>query len=281
MAVGRVGWQLPESDNPAIVLAAHWLRLCCFVLLVLVVLSLCWHFSVTSVSLWIQTGRADDLHRRVQHRLFFPSGACRVANTSLSLLERLQDRGRPDNESWTRMVDMYSPLIRNWLKRHGLEGQDADDIVQEVLSVVFRRLPDFQRNDRTGSFRAWLRTIAVNCLRDFWKSRRRRKAGAGLASGSDDVQQMLDELADSASALSQLWDREHDRHVTQYLLQLIKPEFSDANWEAFERVAIRGESAKTVAADLDVTLNAIYIARSRILARLREECSGIVDSEFS
>lgn len=204
-----------------------------------------------------------------------------MANTSVSLLERLQDRSRPDNESWTRMVEIYSPLIRNWLGRSGLEGQDADDVVQEVLSVVFRRLPDFQRNERTGSFRAWLRTIAVNCLRDFWKARRRRKAGAGLGSGTDEVQQMLEQLSDPASALSELWNREHDRHVTQYLMELIQPEFSASNWDAFVRVAVRGEPAKEVAADLEITLNAVYIARSRVLTRLRQEGRGIVDSEFS
>lgn len=179
------------------------------------------------------------------------------------------------------MVEIYSPLIRNWLGRSGLEGQDADDVVQEVLSVVFRRLPDFQRNERTGSFRAWLRTIAVNCLRDFWKARRRRKAGAGLGSGTDEVQQMLEQLSDPASALSELWNREHDRHVTQYLMELIQPEFSASNWDAFVRVAVRGEPAKEVAADLEITLNAVYIARSRVLTRLRQEGRGIVDSEFS
>lgn len=204
-----------------------------------------------------------------------------MAHTSLSLLERLQDRSRPDNESWAKMVEVYSPLIRSWLKRSGLEGQDADDVVQEVLSVVFRRLPDFQRNERTGSFRAWLRTIAVNCLKDFWRARRRRKKGAGLGSGTDEVQQMLEQLSDPASALSEVWNLEHDRHITQYLMQLIQPEFSEKNWEAFQRVAVRGEPAKAVAEDLEMTLNAVYIARSRVLTRLREEGRGIVDSDFS
>ncbi|MDA1014444.1 MAG: sigma-70 family RNA polymerase sigma factor [Planctomycetota bacterium] len=204
-----------------------------------------------------------------------------MPDTSHSLLQRLQDRTRPDNESWARMVEVYSPLIRNWLKRSGLEGQDADDIVQEVLSVVFRRMPDFQCQEQTGSFRAWLRTIAINCLRDFWKARRRRKAGAGIGSGNDEIQQMLEQLSDPASPLSELWNREHDRHVTQYLMQLIQPEFSEKNWQAFHRVAVRGEPAKDIADELGMTLNAVYIARSRILTRLRQEGRGIVDSEFS
>ena len=204
-----------------------------------------------------------------------------MSNTSLSLLERLQDRSRPDNESWSRMVEIYSPLILKWLRGSGLEGQDADDVVQEVLAVVFRRLPDFQRSERPGSFRVWLRTIAVNCLRDFWKARRRRKAGAGIGTGSDDVQQMLEQLSDPTSALSAIWDRDHDRHVTQYLMQSIEPEFSEKNWQAFVRVAVQGEPAKAVAEALGMSINAVYIARSRVLTRLRQEGHGIVDSEFS
>lgn len=179
------------------------------------------------------------------------------------------------------MVEVYSPLILSWLKRSGLDGQDADDVLQDVLAVVFRRLPDFQRNERTGSFRAWLRTIAVNCLRDFWRARRRRQKGAGLGSGTDEVQQMLEQLSDPASALSEVWNRDHDRHVTRYLMKLIQPEFSEKSWEAFLRVAVRGETAKEVAEDLEMTLNAVYIARSRVLTRLREEGRGMVDSEFS
>ncbi len=125
-----------------------------------------------------------------------------MPHTSLSLLERLQDRDRPDNESWARMVDLYTPLIRGWLRRHSMTGPDADDVVQEILSVVFRRLPGFQKNERTGSFRAWLRTITVNCLRDFWKARRRRKASAGVGAGTDEMQLMLDQLADPASGFN-------------------------------------------------------------------------------
>lgn len=200
-----------------------------------------------------------------------------MAHTSLSLLQQLQDRDRPDNESWTRLVELYSPLIRGWLRRHGMTGQDADDVVQEILSVVFRRLPDFQRNDRTGSFRAWLRTITVNCLRDFWKSQRRRRA----KTGTNETQEMLDQLADEHSELSGIWNREHDRHVTKYLLELIRPEFSEQTWEAFHRVAVVGDVAKDVAAALGITLNAVYISRSRVLTRLRHEGQGLLDSEFS
>src|SRR5262245_56944780 len=87
-------------------------------------------------------------------------GARLVSDTSVSLLERLRDQ--PDDSSWARMVDLYSPLLRDWIRRHHLQPSDADDLVQDVLAVVVRELVHFEHNRRTGAFRRWLRTILAN-----------------------------------------------------------------------------------------------------------------------
>jgi RNA polymerase sigma-70 factor (ECF subfamily) len=194
-----------------------------------------------------------------------------MSETSASLLDRL--RLQPDDGDWRRLVDLYSPLIRGWLHRHGLPPQEADDIVQEVLAVVVRRLPEFRRQPRAGAFRRWLRSISVNCLRDFW----RRRRGRPVAAGGSAFVQLLDELADPASGLSREWDREHDRHVTQRLLELIRPHFEDTTWAAFRRVALEGASPDAVAAELGLTVNAVFIAKSRVLSRLRQEGAGLID----
>src|SRR5687768_7272096 len=99
-----------------------------------------------------------------------------MSETSASLLDRL--RSRDDQEAWQRLADLYTPLIRDWLRQHATLDQDADDLVQEVLSVLLRKLPQFERA-RTGAFRRWLRTITVNCLRDFWRARRIRPRATG------------------------------------------------------------------------------------------------------
>jgi RNA polymerase sigma-70 factor (ECF subfamily) len=191
--------------------------------------------------------------------------------TSVSLLDRLRDK--PDEAAWQRLVDIYTPLIRGWLRRYATLQQDADDVVQEVLAVVVRRLPEFHREPRTGAFRRWLRTITVNCLRDFWRSQRLRPA----ATGDSNVAQMLDQLADPESALSRQWDQEHDQHVTSRLLELIKPKFEPSTWQAFQRVALDGVSPDQAAAELGITTNAVFIAKSRVLARLRQEGAGLLD----
>ncbi|MGL4550119.1 MAG: RNA polymerase sigma factor [Gemmataceae bacterium] len=194
-----------------------------------------------------------------------------MADTSASLLERL--RVSPDDDDWSRLVGLYTPLIRAWLARHGLPRQDADDLTQNVLTVLVRRLPDFERNPRPGSFRRWLRTITVNVLRDFWRAEKGRpRAGLG-----DDVNALIDQLEDPESGLSRQWDVEHDRHVTGQLLEQIRGRFEPTTWEAFHRVALLGEPAADVAAALGVSVNVVFISRSRVLSRLRQEGAGLID----
>jgi RNA polymerase sigma factor (sigma-70 family) len=191
--------------------------------------------------------------------------------TSASLLDRL--RSNPRSDAWQRLVEMYEPHVRGWLRRHHLLDQDADDVVQEVMAVVVRRLPEFQHNGRTGAFRTWLRTITVNCLRDHWRSGKRRPQ----ATGDTDFQQLLGQLEDPASNLSRVWDQEHDRHVTRQLLETLRGDFEPTTWQAFQRTALDGLSAAEVAAELGITSNAVFIARSRVLARLRQEAAGLLD----
>ena len=192
-------------------------------------------------------------------------------NPSASLLDSL--RNVSDAGAWNRLVELYSPLIRNWLRRHGAVLGDIDDVVQEVLTVVVRRFPEFQRQPRTGAFRAWLRTITVNCLRDHW----RRSNKQATAIGGSDFGEIVNQLADPQSGISKVWDREHDEHVTRYLLDRIRPDFSPQTWRAFERFAIDGLSADQVATELGMTANAVFIAKSRVMAALRDRGRGLID----
>ena len=191
-----------------------------------------------------------------------------MSKTSASLLERLADR--EDSGAWRRLDAIYAPLIRGWLGRQGVPAHDLDDLTQDVLGVVLRELPDFRHNGRPGAFRAWLRAIATNCLRRAWRDRRRH-------AGWVDLGPLLDQLEDPASGPSRHWDREHDRHVLDRLLEAIEPEFRPASWAAFRRLALEGAPAREVADELGMSANAALIARSRILRRLREMSAGLLD----
>jgi RNA polymerase sigma-70 factor (ECF subfamily) len=165
------------------------------------------------------------------------------------------------------MVHFYTPLLRSWVKRAGLRDTDADDLVQEVLAVVVRRLPEFERRARVGAFRRWLRCITLNCLRDFWRRNRNRTR----AIGHEELAHVLGQLEDPNSALSQLWDREYDEQILGRLLELVRPRFEEKTWQAFRLVALDGMPVDQVAAELGISANAVFIAKSRVLHLLRRE----------
>jgi RNA polymerase sigma-70 factor (ECF subfamily) len=191
--------------------------------------------------------------------------------TSLSLLQRLR-HAAPDAAEWQRLQDIYLPLIRSWLSQVPGIGDEAHDLAQEVLVVVFREVPAFERQ-RDGSFRTWLRTITLNKLRAFTKARRKRP----LAGGGDAAGQLLAQLEDSDSDLARKWDREHDRHVFDKLLAVVRPDFEPGTWEAFTRFALDGRPAARVAEELGISESAVVQAKFRVVKRLREEAGELMD----
>jgi RNA polymerase sigma-70 factor (ECF subfamily) len=119
---------------------------------------------------------------------------------------------------------VYEPFIRRFLRDPALHA-DADDLVQDILTVLVRELPTFRRR-WDGSFRAWLRTITVNRVHAWWRQRQGRPAAVGGSAAAD----RFDDLADPAGGLSRLWDAEHDQFVARRLLELLEPEFSPGTW---------------------------------------------------
>ena len=191
--------------------------------------------------------------------------------TSLSLLDRAA--AQADSESWDRLVELYAPLLKRWLDRHHVQDSDADDLIQEVLTVVARELPAFRHNQRKGAFRNWLRTILVHRLRDFWRARQYRP----IATGDSDIQRKLDELADETSEVSRIWNQQHDEHVMRQLFAAVRPKVAPKTWEAFRRQMFDGASASEAAGELGISVDSAYAAKSRVLRILRQEAGGLID----
>jgi RNA polymerase sigma-70 factor, ECF subfamily len=192
-----------------------------------------------------------------------------VTTTSASLLERLRT-AHPGASDWQHLHDIYSPLIRTWLGRAVGQTAEADDLTQEVLVILVRELPTFQKQ-RHGSFRAWLRNVVVNRVRGWRRARDRQPAGL------DPTERFLSQLEDPSSALTQLWDREHDKYLLDRLLAAARRDCEPATWEAFRLFALEGRPAAEVAARTGLTVGAVMSAKSRILKRLREEAAGLLD----
>jgi RNA polymerase sigma factor (sigma-70 family) len=192
-----------------------------------------------------------------------------LGHTPVSLLDRLRDsRQEPD---WERFVTIYVDLIRGWLLRSGIVTADVDDLQQDVMMALLRAIPQFKHNGRPGAFRKWLKILILQRVLNFYRSRRRQSAvdRARLS------EQVLMEIEDRM--LPPTWEKEHDEHVLARILALVEPEFTVSTWKAFQEQVLRNETPARVAANLGVSVNAVIIAKSRVMKRLREEAAGLVD----
>ena len=186
-------------------------------------------------------------------------------------MERLAGDGA--DSDWQRLLLVYRPFIDGVIRRYPALASQADDVSQDVIMVLMRELPRFQRQ-RTGSFRSWLRGITVNQLRI---ALRKSKKFKQLDESGRSVEEQLGELADPTSIASQKWDEEHDRVVLEQIVQVVKGDFKEITWQAFQRYAIDNQPPAAVAEELGVSLNSVLLAKSRVLRRMREEAAGLID----
>jgi RNA polymerase sigma-70 factor (ECF subfamily) len=186
--------------------------------------------------------------------------------TSVSLLERAVGR---DETAWARLATLYSPLVAHWCKSGGVPPADVDDVTQEVLVAVSLGLPRFRR-ERDGGFRAWVRGIARHKILD-----RLRQARRGEPEGGTDAHRRVLELPDAADGPG---DDEAGEEAWLYrrALDLVRTEFADKTWQAFWRVAVDDRPTDAVAVELGMSAVAVRIAKSRVLARLREEVGDLI-----
>ncbi len=190
--------------------------------------------------------------------------------TRQSLLLRAQTG---ETNAWKDLTDLYHPLILGWLNRQGVPARDLEDLSQEVLLSVVKHLPGFQHSGNRGAFRSWLRTIVCSRTADYW-----REIDAGIqAQGGSGTTAALQEIADPDSDLNRQWDEEHDRYVLHCLLDLMEEEFQPITLQAFRRLALDGVSGAEAAQELGLSVTAVYVAKSRVLARIRQKAEGLID----
>jgi RNA polymerase sigma-70 factor (ECF subfamily) len=185
--------------------------------------------------------------------------------TSVSLLERLRQPGAA--EAWERLVELYTPLLYYWACRIGLCEADAADLVQEVFAVLVQKLPEFMY-DRHKSFRGWLRTILLNR----WRDQRRRAAAAHFQSNDE----LLASVPDSANP-ERFWEIEYREQLVGRALELMQSEFQPKTWKACWETVVSDRPAAAVAAELGMSVDTVYAAKSRVLRRLRQELEGLLD----
>ena len=183
-------------------------------------------------------------------------------DTPVSLLERLCDR--PRDGDWARFVHLFTPLLSSWARRIGVPPTDLEDSLQDVFTLLFEKLPAFRRNP-SGSFRAWLWTVFRRQVLARRKRLDRQRTGNG---------EQLEQLA-TADAVPEAGEAEFRRRLVERALQLVRRDFPDQTWQLFRRLAMDGVPGVKVAAEFGVSPNAVYLARGRVMARLRAELAGL------
>lgn len=190
-----------------------------------------------------------------------PSGS-----TSAGLIARVRSQ---DSRAWEQCVDLYGPMIYGWCRRSGLSAEDSADISQEVFRSVWRGLDSFQKQNPQDSFRAWLRTITLNQIRDF---ARKKQAGKAVG-GSDAVTQIQQIPAEDSRALDASTGTSG---VVGRALDMIRNDFEETTWQAFLLTTLSGYSSREAAERLRLTPNAVRKAKARVLHRLRQEIGDCI-----
>ena len=186
-----------------------------------------------------------------------------IPATRVSLLVRLRDPH--DEHAWTQFVEIYGPLIYHYARKQGLQDADAVDLSQEVLSAISRAAGRLAYDPRRGAFRTWLFTIVRRKLSNWRRAQRNRLAG----SGDTDTHRLLEQCPEPQAEQAD-WDTEWEERLYAWACGQIRRQVSEVTWQAFWRTAIEGQPGKQVAAGLGVSIAAVYHARSRVTARLKE-----------
>lgn len=183
--------------------------------------------------------------------------------TRPSLLIRLRDH--KDHAAWGQFVEVYAPLIYGYLRKHGLQDADAADLTQICLRQVATHVGSLEYDPRRDSFRGWLFTIVRNRLRNFHDQPRRLHQG----SGDSAVQRLLENQAAPEPDEAQEWEREYQGGLFAWAAEQVQPLVQEPTWRAFWQTAVEGKSGKEVARELGLTVAAVYLAKGRVMARLR------------
>ncbi|HEY7312148.1 MAG TPA: sigma-70 family RNA polymerase sigma factor [Gemmataceae bacterium] len=185
--------------------------------------------------------------------------------TRASLLARLGDP--EDRAAWQQFVELYGSLVYGFARQRGLQDADSADLTQEVLLAIAQTAGRWHYDPQQGTFRGWLYRVTRNKIARFLQRRRVQAIG----SGDSGIQQRLAEEPSPESDLETIWEREYQQHLFRLAAEQIRKHFADTTWTAFWRTAVEGASGAAVAEELGLSVGSVYVARSRVLARLTEQ----------
>ena len=186
--------------------------------------------------------------------------------TRASLLIQLRDGS--NHAAWQEFVKLYSPVIYGFARKRGLQDADAADLMQDVMRSVSSAIGRLDYDRRQGTFRGWLFTITRNKIFNFLSARRIRPQGSGDSTTNQLLASHPDTSTDDGA---DAWEAEYQRRIASLAMDRVKGEFQENTWRAFWLTAVEGVVAGEAAKQVGLSTGAVYVAKSRVLARLKEE----------
>lgn len=205
-----------------------------------------------------------------------PSDAIRSADdsplTRMSLLVQIRDS--TNQGAWREFMSLYGPVVYGFARKRGLQDADAADLMQEVMRSVSSAIGRLDYDRSQGTFRGWLFTITRNKVFNFLSARRVRPQG----SGDTTTNRLLDNQPNPDDA-AETWELEFQRRLAALAMERVKGEFQENTWRAFWLTAVDSVPVAEVAKQVGMSAGAIYVAKSRVLARLKEEVEAMQQQE--
>lgn len=193
--------------------------------------------------------------------------------TRPSLLLSLREADNDD--AWRRFVELYLPLTFHYCVQRGLQEADAADVAQEVMLAVAGGIREFNYDPARGKFRGWLLQVTRNKLNRFLSRHYRDPRATGESA--------LVRLAEETPGPEEqaVWEEEYQQRVFDWAAERVRTEVQDSTWQAFWLTAVENLSVQETAHRLGITVGTVYVARSRVLARLRETVEGVTDEPWN
>jgi len=189
--------------------------------------------------------------------------------TSPSLILKVRDAN--DSDSWGTFERLYSPVVRIYCRRRGIQEADVDDLVQDVMASVSNAIRNFEYDPSRGKFRSWFGTITANRVKTFLTKRNNKGHGGPLLPETFVLQQISDRNADSD------WNEVFCQEVLRSACERVRPNFESATWLSFEMTWLNNQPAAEVALLLGLPIHTVYVNKSRVLKQLEAEVRVLAD----